>query len=121
VLIFRAAEGTRVCRTGDVTISPTSGTGFASSYGVNMPGKREPSSNKELSDLELSAAGRRPEASSSAPLNPEQILEAILYLDLDWDRDSPTEGDNRILGRCIAALVVLLYLAMLLWMRHWLL
>ncbi len=85
-----------------------------------MSGKRDPSGNKEVSDLELFAAGRRGEAGSSAPLNPDQILEAILYLDPDLDCVAPTQGENRTLVRCIAAVAAFFYVAMFFLIRHWL-
>ena len=84
-----------------------------------MPGKREPRNNEEeVSALKMSAAVRRPEAGSSAPLNSEALLEAIRYLDPDLNRDTTGEGDNGIVG-CVSALVALFYLAIYLWLRHW--
>jgi len=82
-----------------------------------MPGKREPRNNDgEVLRLELSAAIR--EAGSSGPLDPETLLETILYLDPDLTPDTANEGDNRTLVRCVSALVALFYLAIYLWLRH---
>jgi hypothetical protein len=86
-----------------------------------MPAKRETrGENDQPSDLELLPESRHPAASAGAPLNSEQILDAILYLDADLDRDASTERENQTLLRCVGAVVALLYLAMFLWIRHWL-
>ncbi len=86
-----------------------------------MSGQRHPrQDHKHPPNLRISAVVQPNQASTNAPLKSEQILQSILYLDPDSSRNTAIQKDNRRMFRGIAVLVVVLYVAMFLWIRHWL-